>query len=150
MTKNERSALWDKEHPERRKARGKKWRENNPGYFSRWRKKNPEKAILCALRTNSKARGITFNLTLSDIMLPKICPVLGVKFEPEKGRLHALSVDRIEPNKGYTKGNIQFMSGLANSMKSCATPEQLVKFAKWVLKTYATAIPRRGNTSRRR
>jgi len=130
------SKLWDKAHPERRKARGRAWRKKNPKYFVAWRKKNPEKAILLALRNNAKSREIAFDLTLSDMVFPKICPVLGIKFETRKGRLHALSVDRIKPHKGYTKGNIQFMSGLANSMKSCATPKQLVKFAEWVLKTY--------------
>jgi len=38
--------------------------------------------------------------------------------------------------KGYTKDNIMVMSQLANAMKANATPEQLLLFSDWVIKTY--------------
>lgn len=44
----------------------------------------------------------------------------------------------IDPTKGYIKGNVEVMSSLANTMKSKATPEQLLHFAQEILKRYAT------------
>ena len=68
-----------------------------------------------------------------------LCPILGIKMEfgdNNGGRNTAPSVDRIDCNKGYVKGNVQIISKLANSMKQNANAEQLKKFAKWVNDTY--------------
>ena len=46
------------------------------------------------------------------------------------------SLDRIDSTKGYIKGNVMMMSILANRMKNNATPEQLVKFSKFMLAEY--------------
>lgn len=43
---------------------------------------------------------------------------------------------RIDNNKGYIKGNVQVIGRRANIMKSSASPEELLKFAKWVINTY--------------
>jgi hypothetical protein len=44
------------------------------------------------------------------------------------------SLDKIDPEKGYVKGNVMWMSQLANAMKNNATKEELKQFANWVLK----------------
>jgi hypothetical protein len=61
------------------------------------------------------------------------CPYLGVKFE-KKNSDYVLSIDRIDPTKGYVKGNIEITSRLANTMKNKATNSQLIKFAENTLK----------------
>ena len=48
----------------------------------------------------------------------------------------APSLDRIDPLKGYVKGNIQVISTKANTMKNNATQDELVRFAEAVLKMY--------------
>lgn len=94
--------------------------------------------ILNRCRKRAKNKDIECNIELSDIVIPKICLVLGIPLirGKDKASINSPSVDRIDPNGGYTKGNIQIISNLANMMKNNATPEQLINFAQWVLQTY--------------
>jgi len=52
------------------------------------------------------------------------------------GRSNSPSIDRKDNSKGYTKENVWIISQQANQMKSDATPEQLKKFAKWIISEY--------------
>jgi hypothetical protein len=67
---------------------------------------------------------------------PDRCPVFDKKFTERGNGFASLSpsIDKINPKKGYIKGNIQVISMLANCMKRDATRAELVAFAKWVLK----------------
>jgi hypothetical protein len=87
----------------------------------------PASPILCALRRRAKQLGIAFNLTTDDIVIPETCPILGIKLEVGNGHSmrNSPSIDRIDPTKGYVRGNIQFISHKANTMKSDATLEEL-------------------------
>ena len=66
------------------------------------------------------------------------CPILGLKLERHFNMKqdNSYSIDRIDSNKGYIKGNIQIISELANRMKNNATPEMLLNFADWIKKNY--------------
>lgn len=68
---------------------------------------------------------------------PEACPVFGeLLYKGTKDRhIWSPSVDKIIPEKGYVRGNIQIISWLANAMKRDATPSQLVKFAVWALRS---------------
>jgi len=73
--------------------------------------------------------------TWSAIEYPKVCPVLDIDLDwGMNGRQpNSPSLDRIDSTKGYIKGNVMLMSGLANSMKQNATVEQLKQFGRyWV------------------
>ena len=99
-----------------------------------------EKKMLRRAKARAKERGLDFNLELSDISIPKICPVLGLELICHEGRSggqpNSPALDRIDNNKGYIKGNIMVVSHRANMMKVDASPEELVMFAKWVLSKY--------------
>lgn len=103
---------------------------------------NYEFYILERCRKRARQSKLECNIDLSDIIIPQSCPVLGIALirGKDKASINSPSVDRIDPNGGYTKGNIQIISNLANMMKNNATPEQLISFAQWVLQTYKVVV----------
>lgn len=106
-----------------------------------------------AIRQRCRANNIPFGFkSVVDLALylrsiaPETCPVFGVKFVNGTKTMHkwSPSVDKIVPEKGYCKDNLQVISYLANSMKRDATLEQLEKFALWILKLVAQRKRLRG------
>lgn len=89
-------------------------------------------------RTNDRE----FSIQVSDIVFPDVCPILGMSLESHSGssggKPNSPALDRIDNLKGYTKENIQVVSHRANQMKLDASKEELISFAKWVLKTFDT------------
>jgi hypothetical protein len=70
-----------------------------------------------------------------------ICPILGYKMEPDTcgkrgGHKYSPSLDRINSKLGYIKGNVQWVSYLANCMFSSANGEDVIRFAKWAINRY--------------
>ena len=88
----------------------------------------------------AKRKGLFFDLKAEDIIIPKVCPILGIELAEQTGKVggdhNSPSLDRLNNTKGYTKSNIQVISHIANRMKFSASPEELIKFAHWVIKTY--------------
>lgn len=101
---------------------------------------NLEGYIFRTAKTRARNTGKEFNLDKEDIVIPKICPVLGIPIVSQVGKhkntINSPSLDRLDNTRGYVKGNVWIISKLANSMKNEATPEQLKAFANWVNKTY--------------
>lgn len=103
--------------------------------------KRPANQLMRSAKHRAKKNNIPFNIVEEDIVIPEVCPVLGIPIKVNintgcGGRKDSMSLDKIIPSKGYVKGNIQVISHLANSMKSSATPEELLKFADWIYETY--------------
>lgn len=80
-------------------------------------------------KERAKRLKLTFDLELEDVIVPEICPVLGTKLEVGKEWVHdrSPSIDRIVPNKGYTKDNCIVVSCRSNRIKNNATIEELEK-----------------------
>jgi hypothetical protein len=126
---------------ERRKASKKKYKDKNKPIMEQQRRDNYARYIFMSLRTRARRLNIEFNLEESDIVIPDVCPVLGIPLTQLVGhgrQDYNPSVDRIIPQKGYTKGNIEIMSDKANRMKNNASPEELLTFSKEMLKRYAS------------
>jgi hypothetical protein len=102
----------------------------------RYLKRDKRAVLLSIARDRSRLLGFSCDLETTDIQIPEKCPYLGIPLTD--GRLDgkqksSMSIDRIDPTKGYVKGNVQIISWLANRMKTDATVEELVKFAQGVL-----------------
>lgn len=101
-------------------------------------KANARGAIAKRAQERAKLYNTECNITSEDIKLISTCPLLNVPLEYNNNVANnfSASLDRINPSLGYIKGNIQVVSMLANSMKSSASPEQLITFSKNVLQMY--------------
>lgn len=92
-------------------------------------------------KNRAKRSKLPFDKELSDIVVPKLCPALGIPLFRADGKTfnqNVASVDRIIPELGYVKSNIQIISKKANTMKNCATQEQLLLFADWFFNSRKT------------
>jgi hypothetical protein len=153
MTPSEKSKQWRLENPEKYKATQAAYRKKNAvkfkDYIGNWQAKNTEKYIITSIKSRAKKQGIEFSIDAADIKIPSTCPILGIPiFKEFKGdgnlnkgpRSTSPSLDRIDNTKGYVKGNVHIISNQANVMKNSATPQELLKFAFWIILTYGHLI----------
>lgn len=129
--------------PEKKRINDLKYQEKNREKIlearRQWRIDNYEKDLFFQVRKRSRHANLPFDLDVEDIVIPEYCPYLNIKLEVSHGKgwkKNSPSIDRIIPELGYTKGNVEIISMLANTMKNCATKEELVLFAKEILRRY--------------
>lgn len=93
-----------------------------------------EYTMFCAAKGRAERLGIPFTITLNDINIPSVCPVLEIVIQPNKGKLSANSpsLDRIIPHLGYTPANIAVISHRGNAIKQNASAEELAKMVEWM------------------
>ena len=95
-------------------------------------------SLLRSAKQRAKADNLPFNLDLDFLLsiYTEVCPALNIKMswcEIKKGnRDQSPSIDRIVPEWGYIKGNVVFLSRLANAIKSDATERELYAVADWL------------------
>ena len=91
--------------------------------------------LWAAAKERADKHGIDFNIDVEDIVIPEVCPVLGIPINISLGRGRrqpdSPSLDKFYPEKGYVKGNIQVISWRANRIKSDGTPDEWIKIATW-------------------
>ncbi len=87
-------------------------------------------------RARARHKKIEWNLEISDIIVPKRCPVLGMKLVMNSvtPKNNSATIDRINPKIGYIKSNVAVISHLANKIKSNATAEEIKKTYQWLKK----------------
>ena len=100
-----------------------------------YRLRFPSIVMLSQAKQRAKQKNISFRLTAKDIIIGKQCPVLGIKFATGKNK-HAHdsspTLDRINPNQGYTPNNVIVISSLANRIKSTASARQILRVYRWL------------------
>ena len=99
-----------------------------------YHKNNIQKRLFAKARLRAKNKGREFHITMEDIQLPEYCPILGIKLEVSSGRFSANSytIDRIDSDKGYVKGNVHVISYRANMLKNDASLEELERIVEWM------------------
>tara|TARA_R100001443_G_scaffold31498_2_gene45569 strand:- start:1677 stop:1922 length:246 start_codon:yes stop_codon:yes gene_type:complete len=71
-----------------------------------------------------------FTITKEDIIVPDVCPLLGIPIIPKaKDRYHSPSLDRKDNSKGYTPDNTWVISTRANVLKNNAHSDELLLLA---------------------
>ncbi len=104
------------------------------------------KHYLSSAKKTAKSKKLDFNLDLLyiEVLLSKqknLCALTGIPIiikprwtKEHKFNLYYASLDRINNNKGYIKGNIQFVSIGANYLRNRSTIEETIKFIKSIHK----------------
>jgi hypothetical protein len=120
-------------HPEVWKRTGATFRNKDRAAWAQYRVnqrlKDPESYILSRAKRTAKMRGFQFNIDTTDIIIPQVCPLLGIPIVPytneKRDRKHVPpgtpSLDRIDSSKGYIKGNVWIISNRANTLKNEST-----------------------------
>lgn len=86
------------------------------------------KHLLSAIKSKCKKKGIRFDLSVSDIVIPELCPVLNIPLQFNVGlgaNDNSPSIDRITPSMGYIPSNVIVVSRRANKIKNDATSNEL-------------------------
>ena len=104
------------------------------------------KSIRAAL-SRAKAGGFTNYDTKEELFkylksiggVPKKCPILGIKLIYKGGSASSSpSIDRINVDKGYTVGNVWFISARANMIKNNASFVELQRFSKYFIENFTS------------
>lgn len=120
-------------------SRARMWASKNMGRIVQKkrerRKRDLQGCLLESAQNRANINNIPLSIVKEDIIIPERCPVLGILLRRNTGKAAADSptVDRLIPELGYVKGNIQVISYKANKMKNNASVEELILFSKWVL-----------------
>ena len=134
MDTKEAKRLYDIEY---RKKNKEKRSEQNKDWYQSYRKvkftNEPQHYLWYVARTRSRQNGAEFTITKEDIVIPKICPILGLELVKGNGYLpNAMSLDRVDNEKGYIPGNVRVISRKANIMKSDLTIDLLEKIINYI------------------
>ena len=89
--------------------------------------------ILEGAKRRAIKNNLKFNIKIEDIEIPEYCPIFKTKLEV--GHPHnALSLDRTDNLKGYTKDNVRIISRRANYIKNSGTALEHKLISEYIYK----------------
>lgn len=89
------------------------------------RRLNVAAALFGRAKARALAKGVPFTITVADIVVPAMCPALGLPMVLGGDRENSPTLDRVIPALGYVPGNVRVISYRANRIKTDATIEEL-------------------------
>lgn len=108
--------------------------ERSHEYHNNRKHLQPERWLFNIAKSRAKKKGIEFTISIEDIIIPKLCPILEIELKPGEGTVCKTSptLDRVNSTKGYIPGNVRVISHEANRLKSYMTKEILERLIKYV------------------
>lgn len=135
---SEYQAAWHAKHRDRRIGEARERREQRNREF-------PAGEMVARARARSKQLGIPFDLDVEDILIPSVCPVLGIPIFFKLGSRgpgpNSPSLDRFDPAGGYTKDNVVVISHRANTLKNNASLDEMERVLAY-MKTKPMTVER--------
>lgn len=129
-----------KDNIEHMRAKDKKYRlENIWKIKEKMRKRRLEKREMMLFRgakNRATSNGLDFNITIDDIVIPDVCPILGIPLivAENSSNDNSPTLDRLDSTKGYVKENICVISYRANRMKSNGTLGEITLICDYMRK----------------
>lgn len=111
----------------RRRRSTEQGRERERAWQRNRRRTNPLPRMLLEAKARAAQKGLAFSLTVEDLEIPEVCPVLGIPLRMGEGQRadHSPSIDRVDSSRGYEPGNVRVISWRANRLKNDATLDEL-------------------------
>jgi hypothetical protein len=103
-----------------------------PEYRAQYLKRTFEDTMLKSAQQRAKDKGRVCDITIDDIVIPEICPILNVPIQLVRNSQYGPSLDRINSDRGYTKDNIIVMSRRANVLKNNMTLDEAKLLLYWL------------------
>lgn len=142
---------WYQNNAERQKAKAKEWKKQNPEkvrlsrqkntstsreYMRGWRNENRQYLCVHSAKKRCQKTGVVFDLDREwvDQTYTGFCSLTGIPFETKGTRSpYAVSLDRIDTKKGYTKDNCRFILFGLNAFKGSGTDNDMITIAKMLV-----------------
>ena len=88
---------------------------------------DPRVRMASDTRRRDRARGLASDIEASHIVIPDVCPVLGIPMRTQTGQPaeESPSIDHINPDRGAVWGNWRVISRRANALKAGHTAETM-------------------------
>jgi hypothetical protein len=95
-----------------------------------------EQLLYKSAKARAKREGIPFSITIEDIKVPAICPILEIPIIRGTGRQthNSPSLDKIDPSLGYVPGNVAVISFRANALKDNMSAKIAERIMNYILK----------------
>lgn len=92
--------------------------------------------MVVAAKARAKRDSLPFSITVEDIRIPDVCPVLGLPIYRGKGQGghcdNSPSLDQFVPGAGYTKENTRVICNRANVLKGNGTAAEHKAIASYI------------------
>lgn len=138
--RTEKNREWLSNNREHRNAYMREWWKKGDNYKRHSEKRrvkkiaDPRKFLLMKAKERSRSLGLQFAITIDDLPITNVCPVLGLelKYGLSVQNDHSPTLDRIDNSKGYVPGNVKIISWRANNLKSNGSIEEFEKIIDYM------------------